>query len=72
MQLQISQFAHDDILKASDLSIYFLPVTKSIFITLYPPIHTIVDNFVTRLNLEIPTQKQQPIQHYGSVLLIAR
>lgn len=67
----MSQLAQDDILKASDSSVSFLAVTNQFF-TLYPHIHTIVDNFVTKLNLEIPPQKQQHIQHYGSVLSIAR
>jgi len=67
----MSQLAQDDILKASDSSKSFLAVTNQFF-TLYPHIHTIVDNFVTKLNLEIPPQKQQHIQHYGSVLSIAR
>lgn len=51
----MSQLAQDDILKASDSSISFLAVTNHFF-TLYPHIHTIVDNFVTKLNLEITTK----------------
>ena len=38
----------------------------------YPPIHAIVDYFVIKLKLEIPPQMQQHIQHYWSVLAVAR
>jgi len=58
-------------LKAFDSSKSFLAVTNQSF-TLYPHIHTIVDNFVTKLNLEITTKAATHIQHYGSVLSIAR
>ena len=49
-----------------------LLVTILIFITFHPHIHVIVGYVVIKLKLETPPQMQQHIQHYRSVLAIAR
>ncbi len=49
-----------------------LLVAIQILITFHPPIHAIVGFFVIKLKVETPPQMQQHIQHYQSVLAIAR
>ncbi len=74
MQLQMPQLSQDKIQYSKPLILqyHFLLVTIQIFITFPPPIHAIVGYFVIKLKLEIPPQMQQHIQHYQSVLAIAR